>query len=100
MDNLIESQITDVVSNMVVGAIKSLARHNKTAAALLIKAADLDKRIKEHNEFLDDIIDILRPVAHIAHSILAKFLPGYVHIVDWVIELCQDVYNGVTAPVV
>ena len=95
MDNLIESQVETVVSNMVVGAIKSLARHNKTAASLLLKAGDISKQIAEHNEFLDDIIDILRPVAHLAHSILAKFLPGYVHIVDWVIELCQDVYKGV-----
>lgn len=98
MDNLIEKQVEEVVSNMVVGAIKSLARHNQTAASLLIKLDGFNKKIAEHNEFLDDIIDILKPVLHLAHGILATFLPGYVHIVDWVIELCQDVYAGVVTP--
>jgi hypothetical protein len=97
MDNLIEKQVEEAVSNMIVGAVKSLARHNKTAASLLTKVTGLDKKVAEHNEFLDDLIAILKPALHLAHGVLATLLPGYLHIIDWVTELCKDVYAGVTA---
>ncbi len=97
MENLIESQIIDALGNLVVGGIKSIARHNKTGAALLNKVVDFDKRVKEHNDFLDAILAVLKPAMHLAHEIIAKFLPGYVHIVDMAAELCKDVYAGVAS---
>ncbi len=96
MENLIESQVIDVVGNLVVGAVKSLARSNKRGAALLSKLEGFDKSVKEHNEFMDSIIAVLKPALHLAHEILAKFLPGYMHIIDVVAELCKDIYAGLT----
>jgi hypothetical protein len=98
MENLIESQVIDVVGNLVVSGIKSIARHNKTGAALLNKIEVFDKRIKEHNEFLDSIIAVIKPALHLLRDIIVKVLPGYVHIIDLVAELCKDVYQGVATP--
>lgn len=97
MENLIESQVVDALGNLVVGGIKSIARHNKTGAALLNKVVDFDRRVKEHNEFLDAILAVLKPALHLAHEIIAKFLPGYIHIIDLVAELCKDVYAGLSS---
>jgi hypothetical protein len=98
MENMIESQVIDVVGNLVVGAVKSLARTNKRGAALLSKLENFDKNIREHNEFMDSIVAVLKPALHLAHEILAKFLPGYMHIVDVIVELGKDIYAGLTSP--
>lgn len=98
MENLIESQLIDVVGNLVVSGIKSIARHNKSGAAILDKVIAFDKNIKEHNEFLDSIIAVIKPALHLSREIIVKTLPGYVHIVDLVAELCNDVYKGVVTP--
>lgn len=96
--DILKEQAQEVVSNLVVGAVKSLARHNKRAAEILIKAQDYAKKLQEHNNFLDDVIAILKPALHLAHSILEKFFPGYMHIIDWVVELCKDVVSDLVKP--
>jgi hypothetical protein len=97
MENLIEDQVIDVLGNLVVGGIKSIARHNKTGAAIVNKMINFDKNIREHCEFMDSIIEVLKPAMHLSHEIIGKYLPGYVHIVDLAAELCKDVYQGLVA---
>lgn len=98
MEAFVKEQLNKTVSDLIVGAVKSIARHNKRAAELLMKAQEFGKRIQEHNNFLDDIIAIIKPALHLAHSILEKILPGYMHIIDWIIEICQDVASGLSSP--
>ena len=97
MNSLVENELQKVVVSMVSGAVKSLARHNKRASEILLKAQEWTKQLEEHNSFLDDIVAILKPALHLAHSILEKVCPSYMHIIDWVIDICTKVYEQVVA---
>jgi len=97
MNEILENELKSVVVSMVSGAVKSLARHNKRAAEILTKAKEWTDKLEEHNSFLDDIIAIIKPALHLAHSILEKVLPSYMHIIDWVIDICTKVYEQAIA---
>jgi hypothetical protein len=98
MDALQKEQLAEMVGTLVVGAVKSIARHNKRAGEFLMKVEEWGTELQaKHNNFLDDLIAILKPALGIAHGILEKLFPSYMHIVDWIIELCKDVYNDLTA---
>lgn len=91
LETFATDQIKDAIATMIVGGVKSLARHNKRAAELLTSVEGFGKKIQEHNNFLDDLIAVIKPVLHLAHDVLEKFFPSYMHIVDWVCELIKEV---------
>ena len=91
LETIVTDQLRDAVASMVVSGAKSLARHNKRAAELLSRVEGFGKQIQEHNNFLDDLIAVIKPVLHLAHDILEKFFPTYMHIIDWVCELIKEV---------
>lgn len=97
MNTILDTELKHVVVTMASGAIKSLARHNKRAAEILTKAKEWTDKLEEHNNFLDDLVAIIKPVLHLAHSILETVCPSYMHIIDWVIEICTKVYEQAIA---
>lgn len=97
MESILESQAIDVLSNLVVGAVKSVARNNKRLAEILEDIKDLDTSIDNHAGFTDSIIAIIKPAISFLHDIISKFIPGYMYIVDLIIDLGQHIYEGITA---
>lgn len=97
LESIVTDQLKDAIASMVVSGAKTLGRHNKRAAELLSKVEGFEKRVQDHNNFLDDIIAIIKPALHLAHHILEKFIPSYMHIIDWVCELIKDVGEGLVA---
>lgn len=91
LETIVTDQLRDAVASMIVSGAKSLARHNKRAAELLDKVEGFGKRVQEHNNFLDDLIAVIKPVLHLAHDVLEKFFPSYMHVIDWVCELVKEV---------
>jgi hypothetical protein len=96
MNNLLkditQDELKHVASSMIVSTVKSISRHNKRAAELILKAKEiLNGDAEQHNSFLDDVIQIIKPVLHIAHSVLENLFPSYMHIIDWLIELVSEV---------
>lgn len=91
LETIVTDQLRDAVASMIVSGAKSLARHNKRAAELLSKVEGFNAKIQEHNNFLDDLIAVMKPILHLAHDVLAKFFPSYMHIIDWVCDLVKEV---------
>lgn len=94
MNEVIKQNLEQVAADMIVSAIKSVARHNKRAAELLNKTKNWANELNDHNSFLSDLINILSPVIGIVHSFLEKIFPAYVHIADWIYELLNDIAKG------
>lgn len=87
-----QEELKNVASSMIVSTVKSIARHNKRAAEIILKAKELlAPEVEEHNTFLDDVLQIIKPVLHIAHSVLESLFPSYMHIIDWLFELFNQV---------
>ena len=97
LETIVTDQLRDAVASMIVSGAKSLARHNKRAAEMLSKVEGFNAKIQEHNNFLDDLIAVMKPVLHLAHDVLAKFIPSYMHIIDWVCELVTEVGEKIIA---
>jgi hypothetical protein len=98
LKDISQDEIKNAATSMIVSTVKSIARHNKRAAELLLKAKELiDPNVEKHNSFLDDILQILKPVLHIAHSVLENLFPSYMHIIDWVIGIFTEVVQEATA---
>lgn len=91
LENIVTDQLRNAVASMVVSGAKSLARHNKRAAEMLGKIEGFGKRVQEHNNFLDDLIAVIKPALHLAHDILEHFFPSYMHIIDWVCDLVKEI---------
>lgn len=91
LETFASDQLRDAIASMVVSGFKSLARHNKRAAELLNSVNGFSKKIEEHNSFLMDLIEVIKPALHLAHGVLEKFFPSYIHIIDWVCDLVKDV---------
>jgi len=94
MNDALSTGIEKVAAEMIVGAIKSVARHNKRAAEILDKAKAWTNEFNEHNSFLSDLVNILSPVIGLAKGLLEKIFPAYVHIADWIYQLITDVASG------
>lgn len=97
MNDVVSAGIEKVATEMIVGAIKSVARHNKRAAEILDKTNSWIKELNEHNSFLNDLINILSPVIGYAKGLLEKLFPAYVHIADWIYQLITDVASGLAS---
>jgi hypothetical protein len=93
LESIVTDQLKNAIASMIVSGTKTLARHNKRAAELLSKVEGFSKKVSDHNNFLDDIIAIIKPALHLAHEVLEKFIPSYMHIIDWVCELVKEVAN-------
>lgn len=91
LETIITDKLREAVASMIVSGVKSIARHNKRAAELLDDIKGFDKKINEHNNFLDDLVEIIKPVLHLAYEVLESFFPQYMHIIDWVCDLVKDV---------
>ena len=97
MSNFLEDKAIDVLGDLIVGAVKSLARNNKRCGEILTKIQDIDKDVKAHTGLTDSIIAILNPALHLVREVIAKFFPGYISIVDMINALIGDVYTGLVA---